>query len=138
MSFFGSPFLPSEPPEAVVWVEKRLEFDAIVVLVDPSREPQLCALWRLIAGRWQTRCGVDVASSLAPAVGEAEQVRALLGRVQCTGCVGTGVPGRIGSPLRCVGYLVLVTFWGAVLVLSHLKASVTQRPKLFTFAQAFA
>lgn len=130
MSFLGSPFLPSEPPEAVVYVEKRFELDAIVLLVDPSREPQLRALWRLIAGRWQTRCGVDVASSLAPGVGEVEQNRARLGLLSANWMRGDR---RVGSHWecteRCVGYLVLVTFWGAVLeLLSHLQQASPRGP----------
>lgn len=52
-----------------------------------------------------------------------------VGTLQCTGCVGTGVPDRIGSPLRCVRCFVLVTFWGAVLeLLSHLQQASPRGP----------
>lgn len=69
---------------------------------------------------WRTRCGVDVTRSLA--VGEAGQVLGALGPIRAVGALRQLCRIALGVLVGWVGYLVLVTFWGAVLeLLSHLQ-----------------
>lgn len=79
---------------------------------------------------WRTRCGVDAASSLSrrgsrAGSGALEPFSAVGG----LGQVGQVCRIALGVVLRCVGYLVLVTFWGAVLeLLSHLQQASPRGP----------